>query len=69
MPAGAAVERFARVVKEHLERFGQRDELDVVWTTERPPPEALGQRAQLICDESVWAPWWWAPSMEAAAAG
>jgi uncharacterized protein len=24
-------ERFAQVVKEHLERFGQRDELDVVW--------------------------------------
>jgi len=23
--------RFAQVVKEHLERFGQRDELDVVW--------------------------------------
>lgn len=22
---------FAQVVKEHLERFGQRDELDVVW--------------------------------------
>lgn len=24
-------DRFARVVKDHLERFGQRDELDVVW--------------------------------------
>lgn len=23
--------RFAQVVKEHLERFGQRDELDLVW--------------------------------------
>lgn len=23
--------RFAQTVKEHLERFGQRDELDVVW--------------------------------------
>jgi hypothetical protein len=23
--------RFAQVVKEHLERFGARDELDVVW--------------------------------------
>jgi hypothetical protein len=23
--------RFAQVVKEHLERFGQRDELSVVW--------------------------------------
>ncbi|MCW2844472.1 MAG: hypothetical protein JWN22_2388 [Nocardioides sp.] len=23
--------RFAQVVKEHLERFGPRDELDVVW--------------------------------------
>ena len=25
------VERFAEVVKKHLERFGQRDELNVVW--------------------------------------
>jgi hypothetical protein len=25
------VERFAEVVKRHLERFGQRDELNVVW--------------------------------------
>jgi len=25
------VDRFAQVVKEHLERFGQRDELNVVW--------------------------------------
>ena len=25
------LERFAQVVKDHLERFGQRDELDVVW--------------------------------------
>jgi hypothetical protein len=24
--------RFADVVKRHLERFGQRDELEVVWT-------------------------------------
>ena len=24
-------DRFAQVVKDHLERFGQRDELDVVW--------------------------------------
>ena len=23
--------RFAQVVKDHLERFGQRDELDLVW--------------------------------------
>lgn len=23
--------RFAQVVKEHLERFGQRDELDLIW--------------------------------------
>lgn len=23
--------RFAQIVKEHLERFGQHDELDVVW--------------------------------------
>ena len=29
-PDGDA-ERFAQVVKEHLERFGARDELDVVW--------------------------------------
>ena len=28
---GEDAARFAQVVKEHLERFGQRDELDVVW--------------------------------------
>lgn len=27
----ADADRFAQVVKEHLERFGQRDELDVTW--------------------------------------
>jgi uncharacterized protein len=31
VPEGGDVDRFARVVKEHLERFGQRDELNVVW--------------------------------------
>ena len=31
VPDGDDVDRFARVVKEHLERFGRRDELDVVW--------------------------------------
>ena len=28
---GEDLERFAQVVKVHLERFGQRDELTVVW--------------------------------------
>ncbi|HET6694272.1 MAG TPA: DUF2218 domain-containing protein [Pedococcus sp.] len=31
VPDDADAERFAQVVKEHLERFGQRDELHVVW--------------------------------------
>jgi hypothetical protein len=31
VPDGEDAARFAQVVKEHLERFGQRDELDVVW--------------------------------------
>jgi uncharacterized protein len=31
VPDGADLARFAQVVKEHLERFGKRDELDVVW--------------------------------------
>ena len=31
MPEGADAAQFAQVVKDHLERFGQRDELDVVW--------------------------------------
>jgi hypothetical protein len=31
VPDGGDAARFAQVVKEHLERFGQRDELDVVW--------------------------------------
>ncbi len=31
VPEGDDSARFAQVVKEHLERFGQRDELDVVW--------------------------------------
>lgn len=32
VPDDADLDRFAQVVKEHLERFGQRDELNVVWT-------------------------------------
>jgi hypothetical protein len=32
VPEDGDVDRFAQVVKEHLERFGQRDELDVVWS-------------------------------------
>lgn len=31
-PADGDVDRFAHVVKRHLERFGQRDELTVVWS-------------------------------------
>ena len=31
VPDEGDVDRFAQVVKDHLERFGQRDELDVVW--------------------------------------
>jgi hypothetical protein len=31
VPEGGDADRFAQVVKEHLERFGQREELDVVW--------------------------------------
>ena len=31
VPDGEDLERFAEVVKVHLERFGQRDELTVVW--------------------------------------
>jgi len=31
VPDGDDSARFAQVVKEHLERFGQRDELNVVW--------------------------------------
>ncbi len=33
VPDDADADRFAQVVAEHLERFGQRDELDVVWTS------------------------------------
>jgi hypothetical protein len=32
VPDEGDIERFAQVVKEHLERFGQRDELDLVWS-------------------------------------
>jgi hypothetical protein len=31
VPEGEDLQRFAQVVKVHLERFGQRDELTVVW--------------------------------------
>jgi hypothetical protein len=31
VPDDADADRFAQVVKEHLERFGQRDELELVW--------------------------------------
>jgi hypothetical protein len=31
VPEDADVDRFAQVVKDHLERFDQRDELDLVW--------------------------------------
>ena len=31
VPEDGDADRFAQVVKDHLERFGQRDELDVVW--------------------------------------
>ena len=31
VPDDGDADRFAQVVKDHLERFGQRDELDVVW--------------------------------------
>ena len=32
VPEGGDVDRFAQVVKQHLERFGTRDELEVVWS-------------------------------------
>ena len=32
VPDDVDLARFAQVVKEHLERFGQRDELNVVWS-------------------------------------
>lgn len=35
VPEGDDVDTFARVVAEHLQRFGQRDELEVTWSTER----------------------------------
>jgi len=31
VPEGEDLQRFAQVVKVHLERFGQRDELTVIW--------------------------------------
>ncbi len=32
VPEDGDPDRFAQVVKEHLERFGTRDELEVVWS-------------------------------------
>jgi len=32
VPEGGDLDRFAQVVAEHLQRFGQRDELEVVWS-------------------------------------
>lgn len=32
VPAGGDLDRFAEVVAQHLERFGQRDELTVEWS-------------------------------------
>ncbi len=32
VPDDGDVDRFAQVVKDHLERFGSRDELNVVWS-------------------------------------
>jgi hypothetical protein len=32
VPEGGDVQRFAEVVKVHLERFGKKDELEVVWS-------------------------------------
>jgi len=37
VPEGEDLERFAQVVKVHLERFSQRDELIVVWDECRRP--------------------------------
>lgn len=33
VPDDADLNQFAQVVKDHLERFGQRDELDLVWSS------------------------------------
>lgn len=33
VPDDVDLDRFAQVVKEHLERFGRRAELDVVWSS------------------------------------
>ena len=35
VPDDGDPDRFAQVVKDHLERFGQREELDVVWEPAR----------------------------------
>lgn len=32
VPEGGDLERWSRVVADHLQRFGQRDELTIVWT-------------------------------------
>jgi hypothetical protein len=37
VPEGADPDRFAQVVADHLQRFGQRDELEVLW--DPPLPE------------------------------
>lgn len=34
VPEGVDLEQFAQVVKEHLERFGRRAELNVVWSAD-----------------------------------
>lgn len=36
VPEADDPDRFARVVAEHLQRFGQRDELEVVWDPPLP---------------------------------
>lgn len=37
VPAGADVDEFADVVARHLERFGHKDELQVVWSRDADP--------------------------------
>lgn len=34
VPDGEDLARFAQVVKDHLERFGRRDELDLAWASD-----------------------------------
>ena len=40
VPDDGDADRFAQVVKDHLERFGQREELDVVWSDLAGPSSA-----------------------------